>query len=62
MKKIEKKIVLSHGRQLAPLMVDFGIGVNTVSSYKIVRADGDYFTRSSHAWPGSQPPLTVYVT
>jgi restriction system protein len=43
-KKIEKKIVLIDGRQLAGLMVDFGIGVNTVNSYEIVRVDGDYFT------------------
>ena len=43
-KKIEKKIVLIDGRQLAGLMVDFGIGVNTVNSYEIARVDGDYFT------------------
>lgn len=43
-KKIEKKIVLIDGRQLAGLMVDFGIGVNTVNAYEIVRVDGDYFT------------------
>ena len=38
-KKIEKKIVLINGRRLAALMVDFGIGVNTISSYEIVRVD-----------------------
>ena len=43
MKKIEKKIVLIDGRQLATLMVDFGIGVNTVNSYEIKRVDTDYF-------------------
>jgi restriction system protein len=42
-KRIEKKIVLINGRQLAGLMVDFGIGVNTVSSYEIKRVDTDYF-------------------
>ncbi len=42
-KRIEKKIVLIDGRQLATLMVDFGIGVNTVSSYEIKRVDTDYF-------------------
>jgi restriction system protein len=42
-KRIEKKIVLIDGRQLASLMVDFGIGVNTVSSYEIKRVDTDYF-------------------
>jgi restriction system protein len=43
-KKIEKKIVLIDGRQLTGLMVDFGIGVNTISTYEIARVDGDYFT------------------
>jgi restriction system protein len=43
-KKIEKKIVLIGGRELAGLMVDFGIGVNTVNTYEITRVDGDYFT------------------
>ena len=43
-REIEKKIVLIDGAQLAALMVDFGIGVNTVSSYAITRVDGDYFT------------------
>jgi len=43
-RKIEKKIVLIDGTQLAALMVDFGIGVNTVNSYEIKRVDGDYFT------------------
>jgi len=43
-KKIDKKIVLIDGRQLATLMADFGIGVNTVNTYEIARVDGDYFT------------------
>ncbi|ABC83310.1 Restriction endonuclease [Anaeromyxobacter dehalogenans 2CP-C] len=42
-KRIEKKIVLIDGRQLASLMVDFSIGVNTVSTYEIKRVDTDYF-------------------
>lgn len=42
-KRIEKKIVLIDGRQLASLMVDFGIGVNTVTTYEIKRVDTDYF-------------------
>lgn len=43
-RKIEKKIVLIDGRQLTGLMVDFGIGVNTVTSYEVTRVDSDYFT------------------
>ncbi len=42
-RKIEKKIVLIDGRQLAALMVDFGIGVNTVNAYEVKRVDTDYF-------------------
>jgi restriction system protein len=43
-KKIEKKIVLINGPQLAALLFDFGVGVNDVSIYKIKRVDGDYFS------------------
>jgi restriction system protein len=43
-KRIEKKIVLIDGPQLAAYMVDFGIGVNPVTSYEIKRVDSDYFT------------------
>jgi restriction system protein len=43
-KRIEKKIVLIDGTQLAAYMVDFGIGVNPVTSYEIKRVDSDYFT------------------
>jgi restriction system protein len=42
-RRIEKKIVLIDGRQLAALMVDFGIGVNAVSTCEIKRVDTDYF-------------------
>ncbi len=42
-KRIEKKIVLIDGRQFASLMVDFGVGVNTVETYDIKRVDTDYF-------------------
>jgi restriction system protein len=43
-KKIEKKIVLVDGPQLAGYMFDFGIGVNPVSIFEIKRVDGDYFS------------------
>jgi restriction system protein len=42
--RIEKKIVLVDGRQLAALMLDFGIGVTPVSTYEVKRVDGDYFS------------------
>ena len=43
-KRIEKKIVLVDGPQLAGYMFDLGIGVNPVSSFEIKRVDGDYFS------------------
>ncbi len=43
-RKIEKKIVLVDGAQLTAFMVDFGIGVNTVSTYAIKSVDTDYFS------------------
>jgi restriction system protein len=42
--RIEKKIVLVDGQQLASLMIDFGIGVTSVSTYEVKRVDGDYFS------------------
>jgi restriction system protein len=42
--KIEKKIVLIDGEQLAQLMIDHGIGVTEVATYVIKRVDQDYFS------------------
>jgi restriction system protein len=41
--RIEKRIVLIDGRQLADLMIDHDIGVNVVQTYRIKRLDSDYF-------------------
>ena len=41
--KLQTKIVLIDGAQLANLMVDVGIGVTEVASYSIKRLDADYF-------------------
>jgi restriction system protein len=41
--KIEKRIVLIDGKQLADLMIDHDIGVNVIQTYKIKRLDSDYF-------------------
>jgi restriction system protein len=40
---IGKRIVLIDGRQLADLMIDFGIGVSTVATYTLRRVDNDFF-------------------
>ena len=42
-KRIEKKIVLIGGRQLAELMIDHDVGVTVAHTYKLKRLDSDYF-------------------
>jgi restriction system protein len=42
--KIESKIVLIDGEELANLMIDHGIGVVTSASYEIKKVDQDYFS------------------
>lgn len=41
--RIEKKIVLVDGLELATLMIEFGVGVAEVASYAVKRVDLDYF-------------------
>jgi restriction system protein len=41
--KVNSKIVLIDGEQLANLMIDHGVGVNTTVTYEIKRVDSDYF-------------------
>lgn len=41
--RIEKRIVLVDGKQLADLMIENDIGVTTVQRYEIKRLDSDYF-------------------
>jgi len=41
---IESKIVLIDGEELAQLMIDHGLGVNTVSTYELKKIDSDYFS------------------
>jgi restriction system protein len=40
---IDPKVVLIDGRQLAELMINFGIGVTEASTYHVKRIDSDYF-------------------
>jgi restriction system protein len=39
----ETKIVLIDGEQLAQLMIDYNLGVTSISSYEVKRVDSDYF-------------------
>ena len=41
--RIEKKIVLISGQQLAEYLIDYGIGVSDVATYKVKRINEDYF-------------------
>jgi restriction system protein len=41
---IESNIVLIDGTTLTQLIIDFNIGVNTLTSYELKRIDSDYFT------------------
>jgi restriction system protein len=41
---IDSKIVLIDGVELAQLMIDHNIGVNTVNTYELKRIDSDYFS------------------
>jgi len=41
--RIERKIVLIDGQQLAQLMIDYDVGVATSRSYTIKKIDSDYF-------------------
>jgi restriction system protein len=41
--RIEKRIVLVDGHELAQLMIEHGIGVAEVQTYTLKRLDGDYF-------------------
>jgi restriction system protein len=41
--RIEKRIVLIDGEQLAQLMMDFGVGVADVGTYHVKKLDRDYF-------------------
>jgi restriction system protein len=41
--RIDSKIVLIDGEQLAQFMIDCGMGVSSVATYEIKRIDSDYF-------------------
>ncbi len=42
-KTITKKVILIDGEQLALYMIDYGLGVNTISTYELKKIDTDYF-------------------
>jgi restriction system protein len=44
--RIDTKVVLIDGRQLAGLMIDFDVGVASAATYVVKRIDSDYFEES----------------
>ena len=42
-RRIDKRIVLIDGEQLAELMIDHGVGVSEVATYVVNRLDEDFF-------------------
>lgn len=42
--RIDSKIILIDGHQLAALMIEHNVGVSTAVSYQVKRMDTDYFT------------------
>lgn len=47
--KIERKIVLIDGRELAQLMIELDVGVTTVTTYRVKKLDVDYFDEQEEA-------------
>lgn len=41
--KIDSKLILIDGEQLAEYMIDFNVGVTTFSTYELKKIDSDYF-------------------
>jgi restriction system protein len=50
---VTPRIVLLDGRQLARLMLDYGVGVSTAETYELKRVDLDYFADEDEATAGS---------
>jgi restriction system protein len=44
--RIDTKVVLIDGKQLADLMIDFDLGVSAAASYVVKKIDSDYFEES----------------
>lgn len=42
--RIDNKIVLIGGEQLAELMIDYNLGVSPMANYEVKKIDADYFT------------------
>ncbi len=53
------RIILIDGRELARLMIDFGVGVAVMRAYELKRVDLDYFVTDEEVEPATQPEPVV---
>jgi restriction system protein len=42
--EIDTKVILIDGKRLAELMIDYNVGINEVTTYKLKKIDSDYFS------------------
>jgi restriction system protein len=50
---VTPRVILVDGRELARLMIDYGVGVTSTRRYEIKRIDLDYFASEDEAASGS---------
>ena len=58
---VTPRIILVDGRELARLMIDYGVGVTSARRYEIKRIDLDYFAVEEEAAVGPALPRAVEV-
>ena len=46
---VTPRVILVDGRELARLMIEYGVGVTTIKVYEIKRSDTDYFTTDGNS-------------
>jgi restriction system protein len=54
---VTPRVILVDGRELARLMIDYGVGVTSTRRYEIKRIDLDYFASEDEAASGSDAPI-----
>ena len=59
---VTPRIILVDGKELARLMIDYGIGVTTARRYEVKRIDLDYFAVEEEATVGPALPRAVEVS
>ena len=59
---VTPRIILVDGRELARLMIDYGVGVTSARRYEIKRIDLDYFAVEEEATVGPALPRAVEVS